>query len=700
MSTNSVIDAVREYSKSRSVIDEASLIPSDDALLDDKTIRDVIGNLSEFNNKKGLELNPFNGENPIDVDLKEFLKKLRDKKTSNATKNDNAKEPEEEQLRKKLKTFYASILIFAFLSESRLHYLDDIIDALGPNSNEDDKRIANNIGLDVRILKIVRKKASQNARHQLDNRIENIHDLMQKSEGTAVEKAMVALTKFDRLSAAEIVTPIGIQDVIIKGINENIVNDDTIFLDVASKQGELTLAFLKQFPDFNKDNLYSVATSSIAYEMTRKVYVALGINSSNVILPPKGGEEYYQNLLVEIKAQLGGKHPNIVLCCPPFQKPKGGGRGDGGSDIYPCYYDLCKKLNPNDEEDDSIPYMFAMYTKATWNTLGTKYVSGEESECEEEDDQEYEFGDIKIPDYRKMILNDQHVSELHDYLSAAPFYNRKVTLRGGVNILFWDARSTDKVKVNLYNDKHTLIYNESRNLLPEDIRQLMIDNRIVCPKYPDFPYVRFGRLGLSILEKVLKKTKEEGIGYLSVKPRNVFKITKNLKDYYGKSMAIGGVKTYLKNGNWLFIPKAVVKGYDKNLELAESSYKVVAAKGSSGEDIYPHAIISQPRIIEKGAVCSDTYLVIKDFATLEEAQVFSSYMKTEFFRFMMLLAKSDQNLTRFCYRFVPDIPQDKYNDIYTYFGIEQPEIDFIKSMIKPWDSEDMEGKCLNSEGTN
>jgi len=71
-------------------------------------------------------------------------------------------------------------------------------------------------------------------------------------------------------------------------------------------------------------------------------------------------------------------------------------------------------------------------------------------------------------------------------------------------------------------------------------------------------------------------------------------------------------------------------------------------------------------------------------------------MKTEFFRFMMLLAKSDQNLTRHCYRFVPDIPQYKYNDIYTYFGIEQPEIDFIKSMIKPWASEDMEGKCINS----
>jgi len=394
---------------------------------------------------------------------------------------------------------------------------------------------------------------------------------------------------------------------------------------------------------------------------------------------------------------LGDKQPNIVLCCPPFQKPKGGGRGDGGSDIYPCYYDLCKKLNPNDEESDSIPYMFGMFTKATWNTLGTKYVSGEDTECEEEDDQEYEFGDIKIPDYRKMVLNDQHVSELHDYLSAAPFYNRKVTLRGGVNILFWDAKSTDKVKVNLYDDKHALISTESRNLLPDDIRLLMIENGIVCSTSPDYPYVRFGGLGLSILEKVLKKTKEEGIGYLSVKPRNVFKITENLeKNYSGKPKAIDGVKTYLRNGNWLFISKGVVKGYDTNLALVESRYKVVAAKGSSGEDIYPHAIISQPRIVEKGAVCSDTYLVVKDFATQEEAQAFKGYMKTKFFRFMMLLAKSDQNLTRHCYRFVPDIPSVYYADPNSYFGIEPKELEYIKLFIKEWESEDSEGVCLNS----
>lgn len=693
---SSVIEAVRDYSKTRSVIDEAGLIPSDDALLDDKNIRLVIGALSAFNEKKGLEFNPFTSDNTSDVDLKELLKSLKDKQKSTNNNKGKEEESEEEQLRKKLKTFYASILMFAFLSESKIQYLDDIIKALGPDGNCDDKRIADNIGLNVHILEIVRDKASQNARHQLDNRIENIHDLMQKTEGKAIDKAMIALTKFDRLSAAEIVTPVKIQDVVIEGLSDFNIQNDSIFLDVASKQGELTIAFLKKFPGFNKNNIFSVATSSIAYEMTRKVYAALGINTDNVILPPVGGKEYYKDLLTEIKKNLGDKQPNIVLCCPPFQKPKGGGRGDGGSDIYPSYYDLCKRLNPNDGNDDAIPYMFGMFTKATWNTLGTTYVVGESADCDEEDDENYEFGDIKIPDFRKMILNDNHVSAINDYLSAAPFYNRKVTLRGGVNIMFWNATTTDNVRINLYDDKHVLKSSEERSLLPDNLRQLMIDNGIVCPTNPDFPYVRIGGLGLNILEKVLTKTKEEQIPFVRVKPRNVFKITENIeKKFTGKPEAEGGVKTYLRNGNWLVIDKSIVKGYGTNEKLVKERYKVVAAKGSSGEDNYPHAIISQPRIVEKGAVCSDTYLVIKDFETPEEAEAFVGYMKSQFFRFMMLLAKSDQNLTRHCYRFVPDIPASQYDNIKDYFDFEDDEISFIESFIKKWDSQDTPGKSLN-----
>ena len=237
-------------------------------------------------------------------------------------------------------------------------------------------------------------------------------------------------------------------------------------------------------------------------------------------------------------------------------------------------------------------------------------------------------------------------------------------------------------------------------MLPTDIKDLMIENGKVDVNSPDFPYVRIGSLGLSILEKVLRKAHENNLSFIKVRPRNIFKITENIeKNYTGKPKADDGVKVYVQKGNWMYIAKPIVKAFNTQENLV-NAWKVVAAKGSSGEDVFPHAIISQPRVVEAGAVCSDTYLVIKDFTgddAEQNAKAFAGYMKSEFFRFMMLLAKNDQNLTRHCYRFVPDIPCDQYINVYDYFGIEPEEQEFISKFIKKWESEDTIGVCLNSE---
>ena len=235
--------------------------------------------------------------------------------------------------------------------------------------------------------------------------------------------------------------------------------------------------------------------------------------------------------------------------------------------------------------------------------------------------------------------------------------------------------------------------------MPEGIKKLLIHNGIVNRNSPDFPYVRIGGLGLSILEKVLNKAQTEGLSFLRVQPRNIFKIKENIeKTYKDTPKPEGGVKVYVQKGNWVYVNKNIVRGYEEQKNLV-NSWKVVAAKGSSGDDVFPHAIISQPRIVEAGAVCSDTYLVVKGFSennAKQDAQAFVDYMKSEFFRFMMLLAKNDQNLTRHCYRFVPDIPSEWYSNPCDYFALESCELDFIHKFIKEWDSKDVEGICLNS----
>lgn len=299
------------------------------------------------------------------------------------------------------------------------------------------------------------------------------------------------------------------------------------------------------------------------------------------------------------------------------------------------------------------------------------------------------------------MLADRHIFRLNDYLNAEPFYssNKSVTLRGGVNIFFWDNQPVEVPRISLFIDMNKLVLEENRMLLPDDIGSLMIENGIVKSISPDFPYLRIGGPGLDILRKVLEKALSEKIPFVRVGARNIFKVKGNIeKDYKGKVNPSNGVKVYVQKGNWVYVDKNRVKAYESKRWLVDS-WKVVVAKGSSGDDKFPHSIISQPRVIEPGAVCADTYLVIKHFTggnAKSEAYAFAGYMKSDFFRFLMLLAKNDQNLTRNCFRFVPDVPCELYSVIYKHFGIIPEEEEFIRKFIKPWNSSDSEGCCLNS----
>lgn len=63
-----------------------------------------------------------------------------------------------------------------------------------------------------------------------------------------------------------------------------------------------------------------------------------------------------------------------------------------------------------------------------------------------------------------------------------------------------------------------------------------------------------------------------------------------------------------------------------------------------------------------------------------------SYMKTKFFRFLVLLMKNTQHATSKVYSFVP--VQDfetAWSDevLYKKYGIDEKEIEFIDSMIRP-----------------
>ena len=112
------------------------------------------------------------------------------------------------------------------------------------------------------------------------------------------------------------------------------------------------------------------------------------------------------------------------------------------------------------------------------------------------------------------------------------------------------------------------------------------------------------------------------------------------------------------------------------------------SKASPGGDTYPHKIISDPIISHPGTVCTETYLIVDVVKSVEQAENLISYMKTDFFRFMMSLVKNTQNIARGVFSFVPiqdlnTVWSDE--ELYKKYGITEDEKEFISTLIQKMD---------------
>ena len=133
----------------------------------------------------------------------------------------------------------------------------------------------------------------------------------------------------------------------------------------------------------------------------------------------------------------------------------------------------------------------------------------------------------------------------------------------------------------------------------------------------------------------------------------------------------------------IFIQK--VKDVKKNKSLSQE-WRVLVSKASPGGDDYPHAIFSTPLISEPGSVSTETYLVVDRLKSEEECLHLIDYMKTRFFRFLVSLIKTTQNISKGCFAFVPvqDLQEDWTDEkLYLKYGITATEQAFIDSLIRP-----------------
>lgn len=636
-----VLDAVRKYSSERSVLDEAVDIPIDFSLLDIDLIKDVIQKQGEIGSKQGLKIENTDSENGDDLDIPDGETGSPNESSNSSSKNNE--ELNEDSLRKKFATYYSKILFFSFLTDSKLKSLKDIVDL---SVVEENKRILNNLGLNIKILTLLNDNINPFILKELDYKIHNINSLANDDRLSEFERATIALNKFSRLSDSEVVTPKNVAKSLIELIPETSVNTDFRILDIASKQGEFVYATFEKFGKDVANNFYSIPTSNIAYEFTRKVYTLLGLDINKIEKNYSSYDLLNRDDIVinnEIKINNTAMKFDAIVGNPPYQMLDGGAQASA-KPIYQEFVLLAKKINPK---------YYSLIIPARW------YAGGR-----------------GLDDFRDQMINDKSIFELHDFLNPEDLFPN-TNIRGGICMFISDRdynNEIDLVKVTTYKkDKST----SAKRLLKSEYSNT---------------FIRFNE-ALSIIEKVKYENK-------------IDKYVSALRPFGFRGYFINDEKFRSSSEN--LINPIICYGKGKKMGFLEreeievrtnwiDKFKVFTPRANNIatelNDDNLNSFIGKP-----GTICTESYIVIGADLELNEIEShnLSIYLKTKFVRFLHSLAKSSQDATSKTYKFVPVQDFKENSDIdwrkdvssidlelYEKYKLSKEEIQFIEESIKP-----------------
>ena len=642
-----ILDAVRQYSSDRSVFDEATTLSIDYSLLDIEEIRAEIEKQGKINTRQGLEIKPTEGEGD-EIELEDLPEGEKPAETEKKSKTSN--DETETDYKGQFAMYYARILFFAFLTDSKVKSLQEIITEI--ESNENNLRIASNLSLNKDILALFQKHNNHFIGSQLDYKIQNINSLANDTAISPIDRASNAMNKFSRLSDSEIVTPVIVTEKIINSLPKDAINKTTKLLDISAKQGEFVYAVYKKFGKKVANNFYSVPTSKIAYEFTRKVYTLLELDVNNI-------EENYTSydlieeneLIVDDNLLINNNTMkfDVIIGNPPYQQKDDGTNKNSASPIYNQFVDVSKSLNPKN---------ISMIMPTRW------YAGGK-----------------GLDSFRDEMLDDIHIEELHDFLKPDLIF-QNINLRGGICYFLWneDYDNTENLtKVFTYQDDLNPKLN-SRHLRTSD-SDILIRHSLavdILKKVKSYS-------GFESFESTISSRKPFGLEGNIVKNPSVFR----------------PIKSGLKN-SVICYGKGIKKGYLERAEITKNinwidNYKVFTPRanniGTELNDDNLNTFIGEPNTI-----CTESYIVVGVDLKLNElsASNLCKFFKTKFARFQHSVGKASQDATSKTYKFIPlqdftaksDIDWTKTieeieSQLYKKYKLTTEEINFIESMIKP-----------------
>lgn len=451
----------------------------------------------------------------------------------------------------------------------------------------------------------------------------------------------------------EIVTPDKIVKAMVDMLPEDVWNSNTKFLDPACKGGE----YLREIYDRLMDN------ETIQSEFPNNIE-----RSNHILKNQIFGIALSQVSLTRTTKKLFGEDRNIKIIPNYINKLKGinmGTRPDGSqNDIR----DILNKEFERDMKFDVVignpPYQESTYSglnesggKALFDSFIINGVNVTDRILCMITPTKWIAGNLKTFDnVRHSLLDNRNLEKMVDYMNAKDIFVGR-SIAGGVSYFLFDKEYHGDTQFTTVNGK---VYTNMREFNSDDI----------IPRH----YV-----GDTIIGKIKKKS------------------TDYLSDYVYKNLWNLGTDF---EGN-------VVRTSDKEIELitpkGESyvefesqpkhcdTYKVAFTRVVTDHAVEPdktfkYGILSSIRVLKPGQICNASYMVVNGINKEEYANNIKTYLETKFVRFLILQTLFGIGLTPDRFRYVPLMDFTKQwtdEELYSYYGLDNTEIEFIENIIKP-----------------
>lgn len=330
---------------------------------------------------------------------------------------------------------------------------------------------------------------------------------------------------------------------------------------------------------------------------------------------------------------------DVIIGNPPYQLSDGGGSGTSAVPIYQHFVEQAKRLEPA---------FVTMVVPSRWFSGGKG-----------------------LDDFRVSMLGDSKLRAIVDFPDSSSVFPG-VQIKGGVSYFVWDQGWSGDVTVTTY-DNGEITSEATRPLLEPGGDVFIRDNTAV-----------------NVMRKVV--TTETG-SYESVllpkgqrfsdlvSTRRPFGLESTFRG--SKTQSTGDIKIFQAGGVAYAPPEAIPQGADYL-----HAWKVFIPFLASGSDSLPHPILGQPFVGEPGLACTETYLAIGPFGSRDECENVISYIRTKFFRFLVLQRKPSQNATRGVYEFVPKQDFSRPwtdEELRAKYGLTDAEVSVIDALIRPMD---------------